>query len=346
MTVQFRDETQGGVDNAHIAEICRHDPMLARSVHHGMGRIETLLLASLSEGEDFLAEPAMHLFKSGGKRFRPLVTTLGAHFGERPADESVIAAAAAVEMLHLATLHHDDVMDESVTRRGVPTVSTRWSNTVAILSGDYLIARAGHLLLGHAEHVSALEKMYETVTMLVTGQMREASRADGCYDSQIYLRTVQEKTASLISLSAWLGATSAGAPPETVDTLERVGDLLGVVFQIADDIIDLTVPTHRLGKPQGLDLRQGVATLPVIYALDEDTPAARDLAALLAEPFDDDETTRRAIDLIRHTDGLVRAEATMAAHIEQAHALLEGMAPGPVRTALGRLFTFIATRTC
>ncbi|MFF0488823.1 polyprenyl synthetase family protein [Nocardia sp. NPDC004068] len=334
MSVQVRDETGAGVEGS-----------VFEPVTETMARVESLLLESLSAGEAFIAEPALHLLNSGGKRFRPLVTVLGARFGADPDGPAVLAAAAAVEMIHLATLHHDDVMDESAVRRGVPTVNARWSNTIAILSGDYLLARAGHLLLDHAEERTVLAKMHETVTALVTGQMREATRADSCYDAQIYLRTIREKTAALISLAAWAGATLARTPPEIAAVLEEAGDRLGMVFQIADDILDLTVPTDRLGKTQGLDLCEGVATLPVIYALDENTAAARELAALLAEPVEDAETLARALDSIRRTDGLPRAAATMAQYVEQAHRLLDGLPASPARAAWGRLIDFAAART-
>ncbi|MGW0246624.1 polyprenyl synthetase family protein [Nocardia goodfellowii] len=347
MTTQLPAPVAPEVATDYIADICLGLPELDRDLRAQVGRVEDLMLTALSEGEDFLTEPVLHLMNSGGKRFRPLVTALAAHSGDQPSADAVPAAAAAMEMVHLATLYHDDVMDESRMRRGVATVNARWSNTVAILSGDYLLARAGQLIYrATREAEDCVDKLNDTVATLVTGQMREATRSAGSYFAPDYLRTIQEKTASLISLSAWCGARLAGAPHETAARLERVGDLLGMVFQIADDILDLTVSTDQLGKTQGLDLREGVATLPVIYALTEDSAAGRNLAALLAEPVDDDEKLSRALELVHSTRGLERAEADMTGYVEQALALLGTLPVSPARTAWVRLLEYTATRTC
>ena len=252
----------------------------AETVRSSLQRVEDLLLAELSSGDDVMTEAATHLAKAGGKRFRPMFAVLAAQFGERPDADEVITSATVVEMIHLATLYHDDVMDEAPLRRGAPSANARWSNSVAILSGDFLFARASRLVstLGP----DAVRIIAETFAELVTGQMRETVGVKAGGDPiEHYLRVVWEKTGSLIAAAGRFGAMASGATPDDVERLSRIGDVVGTAFQVSDDIIDISSVTGDSGKTPGTDLREGVHTLPVLYALRSDDASSQRLRQLL-----------------------------------------------------------------
>ena len=272
------------VSSTVVAGVELGDPGLATSVRDGLASVEALLVQELSDGEDFLTEAALHLAKAGGKRFRPLFTILTAQLGPNPADPSVVTAATVVELVHLATLYHDDVMDEATMRRGAPSANVRWNNSVAILAGDYLFAHASRLVstLGP----SAVQIIAETFAELVTGQMRETIGAREQQDPvEHYLRVA----------SGRFGGTFSGGDEEHVARLERLGDAVGTAFQIVDDIIDIASVTSESGKTPGTDLREGVHTLPVLYALREtgpDADRASEHAVVGSHSFEVRSTTR------------------------------------------------------
>ncbi|MDJ0110990.1 polyprenyl synthetase family protein, partial [Rhodococcus erythropolis] len=251
-----------------VAGIDLGDEQLAAVVRGGLSDVEELLVSELSDGEDFLTEAALHLARAGGKRFRPLFTILTAQLGPVPNDPSIITAATVTELVHLATLYHDDVMDEASMRRGAPSANARWGNSVAILAGDYLFAHASRLVstLGP----EAVRIIAETFAELVTGQMRETIGVKKEQDPvEHYLKVVWEKTGSLIAASGRFGGTFSGADAAHIERLERLGDAVGTAFQISDDIIDISSVSAQSGKTPGTDLREGVHTLPVLYAFRE-----------------------------------------------------------------------------
>jgi heptaprenyl diphosphate synthase len=255
-------------DNTTVAGIDLGDPELATTVRTHLADVEKLMIAELSEGEDFLTEAALHLVNAGGKRFRPLFTVLTAQLGPNPGAPGIVTAATVVELVHLATLYHDDVMDEASMRRGAPSANSRWGNSVAILAGDYLFAHASRLVstLGP----EAVRIIAETFAQLVTGQMRETVGVKQETDPvEHYLKVVWEKTGSLIAASGRFGGTFSGADPEHVALLEELGSIVGTAFQVSDDIIDISSVAEQSGKTPGTDLREGVHTLPVLYALRE-----------------------------------------------------------------------------
>ncbi len=255
----------------------------AETVRTSLAQVEDLLLAELSSGDEIMTEAATHLAKAGGKRFRPMFAILAAQFGGRPDASEVITSATVVEMIHLATLYHDDVMDEAQLRRGAPSANSRWTNSVAILSGDFLFARASRLVstLGP----DAVRIIAETFAELVTGQMRETvGVADGGDPIEHYLKVVWEKTGSLIAASGRFGAMAADATTDDVERLSRLGDIIGTAFQVSDDIIDISSVSGDSGKTPGTDLREGVHTLPVLYALRSDDAASQRLRELLLDP--------------------------------------------------------------
>ncbi|AOW93174.1 geranylgeranyl pyrophosphate synthase [Rhodococcus sp. WMMA185] len=326
-----------------VAGIDLGDPQLAATVREGLDQVEKLLVSELSDGEDFLTEAALHLAKAGGKRFRPLFTVLTAQLGPTGSDPSVVTAATVVELVHLATLYHDDVMDEASMRRGVVSANSRWGNSVAILAGDYLFAHASRLVstLGP----SAVQIIAETFAELVTGQMRETI---GLRDEQDpvehYLKVVWEKTGSLIAACGRFGGTFSGADAEHVQRLERLGDAVGTAFQISDDIIDISSVSAQSGKTPGTDLREGVHTLPVLYALREKGPDADRLRELLDGPVTDDDDVAEALALLQRSPGMAAAKAKLGEFGALALAQLAELPKGPANDALVKLVDYTIER--
>ncbi|NMN96167.1 polyprenyl synthetase family protein [Antrihabitans stalactiti] len=325
------------------------DTALADDIQQQLGQTEHAIVRELSCGEPALEEPMMHLTTSGGKRFRPLLALLSSQFGPRPGCSAVIDAAAAVELVHMASLYHDDVMDEATMRRGVESVNLRWNNSVAILAGDYMLVRAWSVLtrsqLDPVLKVSALTTLSESATALVTGQLRETVQSrEGIIEPEQYLQTVTEKTASLLSIAAWLGAAYSGADETVAKTLSAIGEAIGIVFQISDDIIDVAAPSDRSGKSRCTDLREGVATLPVIYAL-RDGAATTRLRELVSRPITDDNEVEEAVQLIQSSSAFAESRAMMERYAALAHSHLATLQPGVARQAIGNLIDFTLARS-
>ncbi|UGT64617.1 polyprenyl synthetase family protein [Nocardia asteroides] len=319
------------------------DDKLAETVRTGLAAVENLLVEELSDGADFLQEAALHLAKAGGKRFRPLFTILTGQLGPRPTDPDLITAGTVVELVHLATLYHDDVMDEAQLRRGAPSVNARWGNSFAILAGDYLFAHASRLTstLGP----DAVRIIAETFAELVTGQMRETIGAAERQDPvEHYLRVVWEKTGSLIAAAGRFGGTFSGGDPEHVERLARLGDAVGTAFQISDDIIDISSAAEQSGKTPGTDLREGVHTLPVLYALREEGPVGDRLRTLLARPLSSDEEVSEALALLAGSRGLVEAGEKLRGYADLAYAELAALPAGPANDALEQLVRYTIER--
>ncbi|RWA18586.1 geranylgeranyl pyrophosphate synthase [Mycolicibacterium brumae DSM 44177] len=319
------------------------DAELAREVRDGVDRVEALMRTELGRADSLMSEAVQHLFMAGGKRFRPLFTVLCAQLGPEPDSDRVTVAGAVIEMVHLATLYHDDVMDEAQVRRGALSANARWGNNIAILAGDYLFATASRLVsqLGP----EAVLIIADTFAELVTGQMRETKGAAEHTDSvEHYLKVVYEKTACLIAASGRFGGTFSGAPADQVDRLARLGGIVGTAFQISDDIIDIESDADESGKLPGTDLREGVHTLPVLYALQESGPGADRLRELLAEPLTDDDEVAEALTLLRASDGIEKARATVRDYARRADEELAELPDLPGRRALASLVQYTVNR--
>ncbi|WP_214364698.1 polyprenyl synthetase family protein [Pseudonocardia sp. H11422] len=327
-----------------VAGVELGDPDLAAAAVDGLKRVEDLLHREVHSDYRFVTETSLHLIDAGGKRFRPLFTLLGAHVGPRPDTDEVITAAAVVELIHLATLYHDDVMDSATMRRGAESANSRWDNTVAILTGDFLFAHASRLVadLGPL----AVRIIAETFAELVTGQMRE-TRGPRPDDDPVehYLAVIAEKTGSLIATSGRYGGMFSGCTDEQVESLHRFGATIGTAFQISDDIIDIASASDSSGKTPGTDLREGVHTLPMLYALEGKGADADRLRVLLAAPITDDAEVEEALTLLRDGDGLVRARETLASYAGQAQAELDRLPECPATAALASLTTYVVDRT-
>ncbi len=319
-------------------------------IRTSLAQVEDLLMAELGAGDEVMTEAATHLAKAGGKRFRPMFAILAAQFGADPGSRDVITSATVVEMIHLATLYHDDVMDEAQLRRGAQSANARWTNSVAILSGDYLFARASRLVstLGP----EAVLIIADTFAELVTGQMRETIGAKPGDDPiEHYLKVVWEKTGSLIAAAGRFGARAADAKPEDVERLARIGDVIGTAFQVSDDIIDISSVTTDSGKTPGTDLREGVHTLPVLYALRGDDETSDRLRTLLldadgsARALTDDAEVHEALTLLSGSAGMELAHAKLREFAAQADAELDQLPDGPAHHALSSLVRYTIDRT-
>jgi heptaprenyl diphosphate synthase len=326
-----------------VAGVDFGDAAFAADVRDGVARIEDLMSTELGKADELMAEAVQHLFQAGGKRFRPLFTVLSAQLGPEPNAWQVTVAGSVIELVHLATLYHDDVMDEAQMRRGAPSANARWGNNIAILAGDYLFATASRLVsrLGP----DAVRIIADTFAQLVTGQMRETRGAvEGADEIEHYLKVVYEKTACLIAASGRFGATFSGADEAQIERLARLGGIVGTAFQISDDIIDIDSDPDESGKVPGTDLREGVHTLPVLFALRESGPDTGRLRELLARPIDNDEELAEALRLLRRSPGMEQAKATVARYAQEARDELAALPDVPGRQALASLVDYTITR--
>ena len=326
-----------------VAGVDFGDPAFAQTARDGVARVEELIATELRGGDELMTEAVLHLFEAGGKRFRPLFTVLSAHCGPDPDAWQVTVAGAVIELVHLATLYHDDVMDEAQVRRGAPSANARWGNNIAILAGDYLFATASRLVsqLGP----DAVRIIADTFALLVTGQMRETKGVSPDADAvDHYLRVVSEKTACLIAAAGRFGGTFSGATDGQTERLARIGSIVGTVFQISDDIIDIDSDPDESGKLPGTDLREGVHTLPVLFALQETGPDADRLRDLLKGPVTDDDAVAEALTLLRASGGIAAAKATVQQYAEAARIELDGLPDVPGRRALASLVDYTVNR--
>ncbi|AOS61373.1 geranylgeranyl pyrophosphate synthase [Actinoalloteichus hymeniacidonis] len=333
--------TQVGGGRTSPLEIA--DEGLADDLAASLTEVEDLLYAMLRSDSDFVTETSSHLVEAGGKRFRPMFTLLAAQFGVHGKDD-VIKAAVAVELVHLASLYHDDVMDEATMRRGTQSANVRWDNAVAILTGDYLFARASYLVADLGTEVARI--IAETFGELVTGQMRETVGPSAGVDPvEHYIQVITGKTGSLIATAGQYGAMLSGAPEAQVKALRQLGRLIGIAFQISDDIIDIDSPMQESGKVPGTDLREGVLTLPMLYAMGEQSPHAARLRELLSGPVVEDVLVEEALSLLRASSGVAEARRTLADYAERARAELAVLPPHPARDALGSVIEYVVERS-
>jgi heptaprenyl diphosphate synthase len=326
-----------------VAGVDFGDAVFATSVRDGVARIEQLMETELRGSDDLMTEAVLHLFEAGGKRFRPLFTVLSAQLGPQPDAIEVTIAGAVIELVHLATLYHDDVMDEAQLRRGAPSANVRWGNNVAILAGDYLFATASRLVsrLGP----EAVRIIAETFAQLVTGQMRETrGAAENTDPIEHYLKVVYEKTACLIGAAGQFGAMFSGADEDQIQRLSRLGGIVGTAFQISDDIIDIDSDPDESGKLPGTDLREGVHTLPVLYALQDSGPDADRLRELLVGPIHDEAQVAEALALLRASAGMAKAKGTVARYATEARQELAALPDLPGRQALATLVDYTINR--
>ena len=319
------------------------DPELEESLGLGLDRVEQALLQAVQSKYEFVTEASQHLVEAGGKRFRPLLVLLASQFGD-PSRVEVTMAAVVVELTHVATLYHDDVMDEAGVRRGQQTANARWGNSVAILTGDFLFARASDILADLG--TDAVRIQARTFERLCTGQIRETIGPEASSDPvKHHLEVLADKTGSLIAASARFGAMMSGASDTIVEVVTEFGELIGVAFQLADDIVDITSDSAQSGKTPGIDLREGVPTLAGLIALGEDAPEDARLRELLVRPLPNDAEHAEALLLLRSHSALDQARAVARQWADQAREVLSPLPAGAARDALEMLCDYVVTRT-
>ena len=316
------------------------DPVLDSELQSGLCAVEELMRASVKSDYPFVTEAARHLVDAGGKRFRPLLVLLAAQFGE-PAAPGVVPAAVVVELTHLATLYHDDVMDEAAVRRGAQSANSRWTNAVAILTGDFLFARASDVLADLGPEAVRIQA--RTFDRLVHGQIRETVGPDPGVDPvEHHLRVISDKTGSLIATSCRFGAMLAGANEQTIEVLARYGERIGVAFQLSDDLIDLVGEVGVSGKTPGTDLREGVLTLPVLLALQGDERTR--LRDLLDRDALDDDDLAEALRLLRVHPAMDEARAILQRYADEAREALSPLPNIAAKAALSTLCDAVVAR--
>ncbi|WP_407560469.1 polyprenyl synthetase family protein [Streptomyces sp. 184] len=322
------------------------DRALEADVEAGLAAVEEGLLEATKSDVPFITEAARHLVRAGGKRFRPLLVMLAAQFGD-PHAPGVAPSGVVVELTHLATLYHDDVMDEAAVRRGVPSANSRWANSVAVLTGDFLFARASRLLADLGPEMVRIQA--QAFERLVTGQILEtAGPTEGRDPVDHYLDVLAGKTGSLIAVSGRFGALTAGADESVVEVLTQYGERIGIAFQLADDLLDITSDGEESGKTPGTDLREGVATLPVLHlraaAQRYRRPADLELAALLADDLTDDSRHAEALARLRIHPAVEQARRDTVRYAAEARAILTSLPACPARAALEGLCDAVVDR--
>jgi heptaprenyl diphosphate synthase len=304
--------------------------------------VEERLLEAATTDDAYLTKIAQHLLLAGGKRFRPLLALLAAEFGPGD-DHRPVEAAVSVELIHVGSLYHDDVIDESDTRRGATSVNANWSNTVAILAGDFLMARASEVAATHLSQES-VRLLAATYAELVEGQTRELQlEGDFSHSFEDYEKVIGGKTASLVRTSARLGAMAADAPPEVVEALSTWAWEVGMVFQIADDALDLVADESSIGKPAGSDIREGTFTMPVLAAAAG--PAGERIRELLEPgiPYSD-ATVNEVIALVREGGHIDDALTSATGRLKKAEAALTSIGPGTPHDILSELGVYLLAR--
>jgi heptaprenyl diphosphate synthase len=319
------------------------DAALQADIVDGLALVEKSLGEAARAEEALLAEASRHLIEAGGKRFRATLVLLAAQFGN-PHDERVVPAAVAIELTHLATLYHDDVMDEAAIRRGHPSANSRWTNTIAILTGDFLFARASQILADLGDE--AIRIQAETFSRLVSGQIAETlGPAPGQNPLAHYLRVVELKTASLIATAGRFGAMFSGAPADIAARMEPACAAIGTAWQLSDDILDVASESAQSGKTPGTDLREGIRSLPVLHALRSGDRDDERLHELLTADLTDESLHAEALGLLRAHPAMEAARADLEYWVEAARAEISGLPDVPARAAFEALCDYVLDRT-
>jgi len=310
------------------------DPVLAERIAGRLDLVEERLRTAVEYADPLVDDAAHHLANAGGKRLRPLLTLLSAELGGTAASDDVLDAAVVVELTHLASLYHDDVMDSAPLRRGAPAAHEVWGNNVAILVGDLLFARASSTVAHLGPEAVIIQA--GTFERLCLGQLHESTGPAAGDDAvQHYLHVLADKTASLIATSARLGAMYGGASPDAVETVAAFGERIGVAFQLADDVLDLTSAGDVSGKTPGTDLREQVPTMPVLLLRERAAtgadPADADLVARLDGDLSDDAVLAQVLADLRAHDVVRETRERAAALVSEAVDLLAPLPDGPVK---------------
>ncbi len=322
-------------------------PDLAPEIEQDLARrldlVEKLLFAHVEGEYPFVNETSRHLIVAGGKRLRPVLTLLAANYGST-GERQVIEAAVVCELTHLATLYHDDVMDEAPLRRGVESANERWGNAVAILTGDYLFAKASDLLADLGPEAVRLQA--RTFERLVIGQIKETQGPqNGADPLEHYISVIADKTGSLFGTSIRFGALLSGASSQVVEALTTFGEEIGIAFQLADDVIDIASQTNESGKTPGTDLREGVPTLVTLLVQKANRPEDQRLIASLAAPISDENEVAEVLAALRTHPALDEARTIALQYAENSRKLLSVLPVNQTTSAFLTLCDSLVTRS-
>jgi heptaprenyl diphosphate synthase len=307
----------------------------------GLEQVEEALATAVASADPFVHEAARHLLAAGGKRFRPTLVLLAGHFGD-PSDPRLIDVAVAIELTHLSTLYHDDVVDEAAVRRGIPSANAAYGNKLAILTGDYLFARASEVTARLGSEATGV--LAAAIARLVEGQIRESRGPHPGQDPvDHYMSVLTDKTGSLIAAACRLGGMLSGAPPHAVQALTAYGERVGVAFQLRDDLLDVSTEPSVTGKAPGTDLLAGVRTLPVLYLLRRGGPDAAELTRFL-DGERDQRALDRMLDVVRGSPAFEEARQAAHAQAERAKDALAGLEAGHARQALDEVANRVLDR--
>ena len=296
-----------------------HEILGLASLDHDLIELEVVLEESVVFGDAYLDSVTTHLIHAGGKRLRPLLALASATSGERPATREDLLGGVSLELMHLASLYHDDVMDEVEIRRNVDSVNARYGNLIAIVAGDYLMARSAGIAADLGAESASL--MARTLAWLTRGQVSEVRTAFSLERTEAdYFEAIEGKTATLMSSSCRMGAMTANHSSDTTEALTEFGRCFGMVYQLRDDILDLIATENQLGKPAGQDLAEGIYNLPTLFAFN-DASVGEELRGMLGRPLDDDER-ERARKLVVATDGIERTIAAAKRYLDLSHEAL------------------------
>jgi heptaprenyl diphosphate synthase len=321
-----------------VYEVNLHERLRLISVETDLTRLETLLAESVIFGDEYLDSVTTHLIYAGGKRLRPLLAIASATSGERPASQNDLLGGVALELMHLASLYHDDVMDEADIRRNVDSVNARYGNLIAIVAGDYLMARSATIAADLGADAAGL--LARTLAWLTRGQVSEVRTAFSIERTETdYFEAIEGKTASLMASSCRMGALTARIQEKETAALTEFGRCFGMVYQLRDDILDVVATENQLGKPAGQDLAEGIYNLPTIFAL-RDANLGDELRNLLGASLNDDDR-ERARKLVIATDGITQTIASAQRYLAQAHQALEGVPSEPLRRGFGSLIELL-----
>ncbi|MEI8056061.1 MAG: polyprenyl synthetase family protein [Actinomycetes bacterium] len=319
------------------------DDDLALSLRSGLDDVEIALRKACVSDYPFVTETSSHLMSAGGKRFRPLLALVASQYGDPTAFGNVPGAVVA-ELTHLATLYHDDVMDEAKLRRGAPSANARWDNTVAILTGDFLFARAADIASDLGTDIVRLQA--RTFERLCTGQIRETVGPGAGEDPVAHhLEVLAGKTGSLIAAAARMGAMTSGASDSVAVAVSAYGEKFGVAFQLSDDLLDIASESTESGKTPGTDLREGVRTLPVLLALQGNEPSGARLRELLSGPLVDDGLHAEALGLLRGSSALERARTVLVSWADSARSELTALPSCAATDALAMMCDVVVDRS-
>lgn len=315
---------------------------ILEDVNNDLKLVEQELYKHVQAHQSTLTQASSHLLKAGGKRLRPTFALIAAKFAQYSL-EKLMPLAVALEMIHMASLVHDDVVDRSKTRRGIPTVKAKWGNRLSLCTGDYLLAKSLILISSYSD-----KRIYEILSKvsieMCQGEIQQITTAFALPQNiRDYFYRIKRKTALLISASCQLGAIASGAPIHVEKALQKYGYYLGMAFQITDDILDIIATEKELGKPVGSDLKQGILTLPTIFAL-QVSPRKERLFQLISRRFSKHEELDEALEIIRNSNALTLSYDIVNKFINKAKKQLDILPESPYKKALAALADFIGTR--